>query len=41
VGVGMRVAHATFQGTVNTEGTELAGQFVHLQNGVPLTLRKR
>ncbi len=41
VEVGIRIAHATFQGTVNPEGTELAGQFAHEQNGVPLTLRKR
>ncbi len=41
VEVGMRIAHATFQGTLNAEGTELAGQFAHEQNSFPLTLRKR
>ena len=41
VEAGMRVAHATFQGMLNPEGTELAGQFAHEQNSVPLTLRKR
>lgn len=41
VEVGMRIAHATFQGTLNPEGTELAGKFGHEQNSVPLTLRKR
>jgi len=41
VEVGIKVAHATFQGTLNAESTELAGQFAHEQNGVPLTLRKR
>ena len=38
---GMRIAHGTFQGTLNQEGTELAGQFTHEANGVPLTLRKK
>jgi hypothetical protein len=38
---GMRIAHGTFQGTLNKEGTELAGQFTHEANGVPLTLRKK
>ncbi len=41
VEVGMRIAHATFQGTLSPEGTELAGQFAHEQDSVPLTLRKR
>jgi hypothetical protein len=37
---GMRIAHGAFQGTLNKEGTELAGQFAHEENSVPLTLRK-
>ena len=41
VEVGVRIAHATFQGTLSPEGTELAGQFAHEQNSFPLTLRKR
>lgn len=41
VEVGIRIAHATFQGTLNGEGTELAGQFTHEENSLPLTLRKR
>jgi hypothetical protein len=38
---GIRVAHASFQGTLNQEGTELAGQFMHESEGVPMTLRKK
>jgi len=38
---GMKIAHGTFQGTLNKEGTELAGQFTHEANSVPLTLRKK
>jgi hypothetical protein len=38
---GMRIAHGTFQGTLNKEGTELSGQFTHEENSVPLTLRKK
>ncbi len=41
VEVGIRIAHAAFEGTLNPQGTELAGQFKHEQNGLPLTLRKR
>lgn len=41
VSVGVRVAHATFEGTLNAEGTELTGQLIHGENGMPLTLRKR
>jgi hypothetical protein len=40
VEIGIRVAHATFKGTLNPEGTELSGQFGHEQDVVPLTLRK-
>jgi hypothetical protein len=38
---GMRIAHGTFQGTLNQEGTELAGQFTHEENSSPMTLRKK
>ncbi len=38
---GIRVAHATFKGTLNQEGTELSGQFGHEQEVVPLTLKKK
>jgi hypothetical protein len=38
---GMKIAHATFRGTLNAEGTELAGEFAHESNGVPRTLRKK
>ena len=38
---GMRIAHGTFQGTLNKEGTELVGQFTHEANSTPLTLRKK
>ncbi len=41
VEVGIRIAHATFQGTLNPLGSELNGQFAHEQNNVPLTLRKK
>jgi hypothetical protein len=37
---GMRIAHGTFQGTLNKEGTELSGQFTHEESSAPLTLRK-
>jgi SagB-type dehydrogenase family enzyme len=40
VEVGIRVAHASFRGTLNKEGTELAGEFIHEDQSVPLTLRK-
>ena len=38
---GIRVARASFQGTLNKEGTGLAGQFIHESSSTPLTLRKR
>jgi hypothetical protein len=38
---GMRIAHGSFLGTLNKEGTELAGQFTHEANSTPLTLRKK
>jgi hypothetical protein len=41
VAFGMRIAHGSFQGTLNQEGTELVGQFTHEANSVPMTLRKK
>jgi hypothetical protein len=38
---GLKIAHAAFQGALNPEGTELAGQFTHEQGSMPLTLRKK
>lgn len=38
---GMRIAHGHFQGTLNEEGNELAGQFSHGETPMPLTLRKK
>jgi hypothetical protein len=38
---GMRIAHGSFQGTLNKDGTELAGQFTHEANSTPLTLQKK
>jgi len=38
---GMRIAHGAFQGSLNKEGTELAGQFTHEENSMPMTLRKK
>ena len=38
---GMRIAHGSFQGTLNLQGTELAGQFTHEASSTPLTLRKK
>jgi hypothetical protein len=38
---GVKIAHANFQGTLNQECTELAGQFSHEENHGPLTLRKK
>jgi hypothetical protein len=37
----MKIAHGSFRGTLNKEGTELAGQFTHEANSMPLTLRKK
>ena len=39
--VGIRIAHASFKGTLNKEGTEIVGQFQHDEAGVPLTMRKK
>jgi len=38
---GMKIAGATFQGSLNKDGTELAGQLIHEPNSTPLTLRKK
>lgn len=38
---GIKVANASFQGTLNQECTELAGQFGPEENLSPLTLRKK
>jgi hypothetical protein len=38
---GVKIAHGAFQGALNPEGTELAGQFTHEQGSLPLTLRKK
>ena len=38
---GIKVAHASFQGTLNQECTELAGQWGHEASHMPLTLRKK
>jgi hypothetical protein len=38
---GMKIAGGTFQGSLNKEGTELAGQLMHGAEGMPLTLRKK
>ncbi len=41
VEIGIRIAGASFRGTLNQEGTELAGQFMHESQSVPLKLRKK
>jgi|ERR1035438_1057020 hypothetical protein len=38
---GIKIAHASFEGTLNKEGTEIAGQFIHDTNPMPMTLRKK
>ncbi len=42
---GIKIAHARFEGTLNQEGTELAGQLIHGEGEgehvSPLTLRKK
>ena len=38
---GLKIAHGSFHGTLNPEGTELTGQFTHESDGVPLTLRRK
>lgn len=41
VGFGMKVANASFQGTLNQEGTELAGKFIHDGAGTAMTLKRK
>ncbi len=38
---GVKVAQASFEGTLNQECTELAGQWGHGENRMPVTLRKK
>lgn len=38
---GIKVAHGSFQGTLNQEGNEIVGQFGHEESRMPLTLRKK
>ena len=41
VEVGVKIAGATFKGALSADGTELAGQFLHETQGIPLTLHKK
>lgn len=41
VEVGVKIAGASFKGTLSADGTELAGQFLHETQGIPLTLHKK
>ena len=38
---GLKIAQSSFQGTLNKEGTELTGQWIHEADSLPLTLRKK
>jgi hypothetical protein len=38
---GLKIAQSSFQGTLNQEGTEVAGQWVHDAGSMPVTLRKK
>jgi hypothetical protein len=38
---GLKIAQSAFQGALNPEGTELAGQFTNERGSTPLTLRKK
>jgi hypothetical protein len=38
---GMKIAGASFQGSLNKEGAELAGELIHDADRTPLTLRKK
>ena len=38
---GIKIAHASFRGELNKDGTELAGQFTHEGQSTPMTLRKK
>ncbi len=41
VSFGIKIAHANFQGTMNKEATEIAGQFGHDEQSMPLVLTKK
>jgi len=38
---GLKIAHASFQGTLNKEGTELSGQLSHDEQGMAVVLKKK
>jgi len=38
---GLKVANGSFEGTLNKDGTMLAGTFTHDGESVPLTLKKK
>jgi hypothetical protein len=38
---GIKIANASFEGTLNKEGTELVGRVIHEGGSEPLTLRKK
>ena len=38
---GLKIAGGSFQGSLNKEGAELAGEFIHDAGSMPLTLRKK
>jgi len=38
---GIKIGHGSFEGTLNPEGTEIAGQLKHEERSTPLTLRKK
>ena len=38
---GLKIAGSSFQGSLNKEGTELAGELIHDAGSMPLTLRKK
>jgi hypothetical protein len=38
---GLKIGQASFEGTMNKEGTEIAGQMTHDGNPMPLTLKKK
>lgn len=38
---GIKIAHGSFKGILNQEGTEIVGQFGHEENRMPLTFRKK
>jgi hypothetical protein len=38
---GIKIAQSSFQGTLNKEGTEISGQWIHEVDSMPVTLRKK